>query len=80
MISFFGYLALLSGISFLSGRIMSVSISFILLPVLVCVFSFYRWLYAFIASLRLSQADTLYQGNRLYQMAEMTGGSKPVPM
>lgn len=76
MISFFGYLALLSGISFLSGRIMSVSISFILLPVLVCVFSFYRWLYAFIASLRLSQADTLYQGNRLYQMAEMTGGSK----
>ena len=76
MISFFGYLALLSGISFMPDGIMSVSISLISLPMLVCVFSFYKWLYAFIASLRLSQADSLYQGNRLYQIAEMTSGSK----
>ena len=76
MISFFGYLALLSGISFMPNGIMFVSISLISLPMLVCVFSFYRWLYAFIASLRLSQADALYQGNRLYQIAEMTRGSK----
>ena len=76
MISFFSYLALLSGISFMPVGIMSVSISIISLPMLVCVFSFYRWLYAFIAHLRLSQADALFQGNRLYQIAEMTGGSK----
>lgn len=76
MISFSGYLALLSGISFMPDEIMSVSVSLISLPILVCVFSFYRWLYAFIASLRLSQADALYQGNRLYQIAEMTSGSK----
>ena len=76
MISFSGYLAMLSGISFMPDGIMSVSISLISLPMLVCVFSFYRWLYAFIASLRLSQADSLYQGNRLYQLAEMTSGSK----
>ncbi|MDE6389239.1 MAG: FtsX-like permease family protein [Lachnospiraceae bacterium] len=76
IISFSGYLALLSGISFMPGEIMSVSISLISLPMLICVFSFYRWLYAFIASLRLSQADALYQGNRLYQIAEMTSGSK----
>lgn len=76
MISFSGYLALLSGISFMPDEIMSVSVSLISLPILVCVFSFYRWLYAFIASLRLSQADALYQSNRLYQIAEMTSGSK----
>ena len=76
MISFFGYLALLSGVSFMPDGIMFVSISLISLPMLVCVFSFYRWLYAFIAHLRLSQADSLYQGNRLYQIAEMTSGSK----
>ena len=76
MISFFSYLALLSGISFMSDEIMTVSVSLISLPMLVCVFSFYRWLYAFIASLRLSQADDLYQGNRLYQIAEMTSGSQ----
>ena len=76
MISFFGYLALLSGISFMPGEIMTVSVSLISLPMSVCVFSFYRWLYAFIASLRLSQADALYRGNWLYQIAEMTSGSK----
>lgn len=76
IISFFSYLALLSGISFMPDGIMSVSVSLVALPMLVCVFSFYRWLYASIASLRLSQADDLYQGHRLYQLAEMTSGSK----
>lgn len=76
MISFFGYLALLSGISFMHDGIMSVSISLISLPMLVCVFSFYRWLYSFIASLRISQTDALYQGNRLYQIAEMSSGGE----
>ena len=76
MISFFSYLALLSGISFMSDEIMTVSVSLISLPMLVCVFSFYRWLYAFIAHLRLSQADSLYQGNRLYQITEMTSGGE----
>ncbi|MBD5474782.1 MAG: ABC transporter permease [Lachnospiraceae bacterium] len=76
MISFFSYLALLSGISFMSDEIMTVSVSLISLPMLVCVFSFYRWLYAFIAHLRLSQADALYQDNRLYQIAEITSGGE----
>ncbi len=76
MISFFGYLASLFGISFMPNEIMTVSVSLISLPMLVCVFSFYKWLYAFIASLRLSQTDALYQGNWLYQITEMTSGSK----
>ena len=76
MISFFVYLALLFGISFMPDEIITVSVSLISLPMLVCVFSFYRWLYAFIAHLRLSQADALYQGNRLYQIAEMTSSGE----
>ena len=76
MISLFIYLTLLFGISLMPDEIMSVSISLISLPMLVCVFSFYRWLYAFIAHLRLSQADALYQGNRLYQIAEMTSSGE----
>ncbi len=76
MISFSSYLTFLSGISFMPDEIMSVSISLISLPMLVCVFSFYKWLYAFTASLRLSQANVLYQGNRLYQITEITSSSK----
>ena len=76
MVNLFFYVILLLTISVMSNEMMSVSISFISLPMLICVFSFYKWLYAFIAFLRLSQTNTLYQGNRLYQIAEMTTGSK----
>lgn len=67
---------MLFGISFMPYELMAISVSFISLPMLLCVFSFYKWLYAFISSLRLSQADALYQGNRLYRIAQMTTGSK----
>ncbi len=76
IVSFSCYIALLIGISILSNAIMSASISFISAPMLLCIFSFYKWLYAHITSLRLSQADTLYQGTRLYRIAQMTAGSK----
>lgn len=72
IVSFSVYLTLLSGIAFIPGKIMFGSISFISLPVLLSIFSFYKWLYASIASWRLSQAENLYQGNRLYRIAEMT--------
>lgn len=72
ILSFFGYLALLSFICFQTEKIMTVPISLISLPVILCVFSFYKWLYAFMASIRLSLSDTLYQGSRLYEIAEMT--------
>ena len=75
-ISFSCYMALLLGISFMSDELMSIAVSFISLPMLLCVFSFYKWLYALVSFLRLSQADTLYQGNRLYRIAQMTTGSK----
>ncbi len=76
LISFFGYFVLLSGISSMPDRTVFVSVSVISIPMLLCFFSFYKWLYAFIASIRLSQKDILYQGNLLYQIAEMTMGTK----
>lgn len=75
-IGYFCYIALLFGISFMSDEIMLASVSFVSVPMLLCVFSFYKWLFAMSSSLRLSQADALYQGNRLYQIAQMTTGSK----
>lgn len=76
VISFFSYSALLLGVSRMPDKVLFVSVSFISLPMILCVFSFYKWMYAFTASLRLSQSDTLYQSNRLYQVAEITTGSK----
>lgn len=74
--SFLCFLILLIGISFLSDKVMFAAVSIIAIPMLLCVFSFYKWLYAFFASMRLSQADNLYQGNRLYRIAQMTTTSK----
>lgn len=76
IISFLLFSVLLFGICFMPENVMSAAISFIAIPMLLCVYSFYKWLYAFFASVRLSQANTLYQGNRLYRIAEMTSGSK----
>lgn len=75
-ISFFSYLILLSGISFMPDGGVAVCTSFISIPILLCVFSSYKCLYAFAASIRLSQKDILYQGSLLYQLAEMTTGTK----
>lgn len=76
IISFFSYMALLFAISFMPSEIIFVPISFIAIPMLLCVYSFYKWLYAFSAFIRLSQGTTLYQGDRLYRIAEMTTGAK----
>ncbi len=72
---FLGYLLLLAAVSFLPEEIMTAAVSVVSVPVLLCVYSFYKWLYAFFVSLRLSQADGLYRGSRLYRIAAMTAES-----
>lgn len=74
--SFLCFLVLLCGISFLSGSVLQAAVSVIAVPVLLCVLSFYKWLYAFLISIRLTQSDVLLQGSRLYRVGEMTTGSK----
>ncbi len=75
IIGFMGYVILLYSAAFAPEPIMDVSISLLSLPMLLCVYGFYKWLYAFMISLRLSQRDALYQGSKLYTIAEMTTGS-----
>lgn len=66
------FLVLLFGVLFMTDKVMSVAVSVIAIPMLLCVLAFYKWLYAYTASLRLSRASALYQGNRLYEIAEIT--------
>lgn len=69
------FLLLLFGSSFMGEGIMSAAVSIIAIPMILCVFSFYQWVYALLASVRLSQGEVLYRGNWLYRIGEMTTGS-----
>ncbi len=51
-------------------------LSVIAVPVLCCIFSFYKWLYATLSSVRMKSSEYLYKGNWLYWIAEMTSGAK----
>ena len=73
--SFLIFLLLLFGSSFMGEGIMSAAVSIIAIPMILCVFSFYQWVYALLASVRLSQGEVLYRGNWLYRIGEMTTGS-----
>jgi hypothetical protein len=67
---------MLCGLVFFPENIMAIIISFISIPMLYCIFAFYKWMYAYLASRRLLQSENLYQGNRLYRIAELTRGTK----
>lgn len=51
-------------------------ISVISLPVLCAIFSFYKWIYAFLSYIRIKSSEHLYEGNRLYMIAEITSGTR----
>lgn len=67
---------LLYGIVFWSDNIVNIIISFISIPLIGCIVTFYQWLYAYVWSMRLTQSDRLYQGNRLYCLSEISSGTK----
>lgn len=75
-VSFFSILLLLCGITFSSDNTAFAAVSFISIPLLCCIFAFYKWMYAYLSSKRLLQSVDLYQDNRLYRIAEMTSGTK----
>lgn len=64
------------GIVFLPDDIGYPFISIISIPIVGCVLAFYKWLYAVLSSIRIKAPASLYEGNRLYWIAEMTSGSK----
>lgn len=76
VISFVSLVLCLFGAVFLSENTSYIFISMISIPLLCCIFSFYQWLYACFSSMRQRQTENIYQGNRLYYIAELTTGTK----
>ena len=76
IISFLVLFFMLCGIVFLSESVAPLAISIISIPLLCCIFAFYKWIYAYLTSKRLMQSEDLYQDNRLYRIAEITSGTK----
>ena len=75
-ISFSVLLLLLCGIVFFPEDMVYPIVSFISIPLLCCIFAFYKWIYASFSAKRISQSKSLYQDNRLYHIAEITSGTK----
>jgi hypothetical protein len=75
-ISLFSLILLLYGIVFWPENFAYTILSFISIPLICCIFTFYNWMYAHFSSKRLAQSENLYRGNRLYYIAEMTTGTK----
>jgi len=75
-IGFISFILLLGGVAFGSENIADVIISFIAIPLIGCIFTFYKWIYAYFSFKRLVQSEDLYKGNRLCGIAEMTTGTK----
>lgn len=75
-VCFVVYLILLLGIFSDNKTMSTLSISFVMVPLLVCVFAFFKWLYCCLGATRLSRSDFLYSGNRLYWIADTTSNSR----
>lgn len=71
MVSLFCLTGLLLGIAYLPDDVNSIMISLISLPLLLAVFTFYKWLYQFLAVKRQTESNSLYQNDRLYMIAQM---------
>ncbi len=69
-------LLLLVGIVYLPDDFVFMIISIISVPLLCCIFAFYKWVYAYLSSKRLLQSDKLCQGMRIYHIAEITTTTK----
>ena len=74
--SFSAFFIMLCSIVFLENRLMYILISIVSIPLLVSVFAFYKWLYAYLSAKRLFGIEALYQGDRLYWISEMTTNTK----
>lgn len=69
-------IGLLCGIVFLSEDAASFIIPIITIPLLISIFSFYEWIFGYLYAKRQKQVITLYQNNRLYQIAQITSNFK----
>lgn len=75
VVSLFFLTGLLLGIAYLPEDVNSIMISIISVPLLLAVFSFYKWLYQFLSVKRKIGSNSMYQNNRLYMIAQMAAES-----
>lgn len=75
IVSFFAYLAMLCGVVFIPDHQGDMLLSFLAIPMLVSVFAFYKWVYAYFSAKRAACSEKLYQGTRLYSIAEITSNA-----
>lgn len=76
IINFLCLTGMLFAIVILPENRIDMIISFIMLPLLFAIFTFYKWLYQFFAAKRDRQSESLYLRNRLYIIAQMTSETK----
>lgn len=75
LVSFLVWQGLFYGIAVLPSKKTTLLIAVVSLPVLCCIFAFYQWIYALLKSIRLAASEGLYQGRRLYWIAELTSSA-----
>lgn len=71
-VSLLCFTGLLLGIAWLPEAMETVMISMVSIPLLLSVFSFYKWLYHFLSVKRQTECWSLYRRDRLYVIAQMT--------
>lgn len=74
--SFFCFLLMLCGIVFLPGNAGSIFISIVAVPLLFTIFTFYKWIFQYMALKRQNQQDCLYCRERIYIISNLTSQIK----
>lgn len=64
------------GIVFLPEDHIVYAVSFVVVPLLVSIYTFYKWIFSYLYTHRKTNSVNLYQKNRLYIMASLTSNFK----
>lgn len=74
--SFVCTIGFVCGIVFLPEDHIVYAVSFVVVPLLVSIYTFYKWIFSYLYTHRKTNSVNLYQKNRLYIMASLTSNFK----
>lgn len=74
--SFVCTIGFVCGIVFLPEDHIVYAVSFVVVPLLVPIYTFYKWIFSYLYTHRKTNSVNLYQKNRLYIMASLTSNFK----
>lgn len=74
--SFVCMIGFVCGIVFLPEDHIVYAVSFVVIPLLVSIYTFYKWIFSYLYTHRKTNSVNLYQKNRLYIMASLTSNFK----